>query len=134
MIKNISINDTILQLIDYKYNKNKRKFAKSINVAPQVISNIVSGRKSKHSYDIIRAILSTYDDINPEWLITGKGDMIRDTNKVQEELALYKKPPQKDDMIDFLKNQLIKKDEIIDKLLKTESIEIKKNDKNISNY
>lgn len=37
------------------------------------MSNIVSGRKSKPSYEVLSAIISTNDDINSRWLLTGKG-------------------------------------------------------------
>lgn len=73
-----NINDRIIQLIDFKANKNQKKFAEMIDFAPQVISNIVSGRKSKPSFDVLNAISSTFVDINNEWLLTGKGEMLKE--------------------------------------------------------
>lgn len=80
MIKFSSINDRITQLIDFKANKNQKKFAEMIDFAPQVISNIVSGRKSKPSFDVLNAISSSFVDINPEWLLTGEGEMLKSDN------------------------------------------------------
>ncbi len=80
MINFSNINDRITQLIDFKANKNQKKFAEMIDFAPQVISNIVSGRKSKPSFDVLNAISSTFVDINNEWLLTGKGEMLKVDN------------------------------------------------------
>ena len=98
MIFFMEINERILYLIDNKTNKNKRKFAEMIGFAPQVISNIVSGRKSNPSYDVIYSILSTFDDINANWLLTGNGSMLKEVAPVQadctgkvEELEKYNK-------------------------------------------
>ena len=73
-----SVNDRILYLIDNQLGGNKKKFAERIGFAPQVVFNIVSGRKSKPSFDVLEAIISSFDEISPEWLLTGKGAMLRD--------------------------------------------------------
>ncbi|ETK00922.1 hypothetical protein N425_12310 [Tannerella sp. oral taxon BU063 isolate Cell 2] len=72
-----SVNDRILYLIDSQLGGNKKKFAERIGFAPQVVFNIVSGRKSKPSFDVLEAIISSFDEISPEWLLTGKGAMLR---------------------------------------------------------
>ena len=73
-----SVNDRILYLIDNQLSGNKKKFAERIGFAPQVVFNIVSGRKSKPSFDVLEAIISSFDEISPEWLLTGKGAMLRE--------------------------------------------------------
>ncbi len=73
----IEVNDRILYIIENKTKSNKKKFAEIIGFAPQVISNIVSGRKSKPSYDVLNAILSSFDDVSAEWLLTGEGSMLK---------------------------------------------------------
>ena len=78
------INDRILYIIENKANKNKKQFAEMINVAPQVIQNIVSGRRNKPSFDILNAIISTFDDINSEWLITGNGEMFKNIDTITQ--------------------------------------------------
>ena len=72
-----SVNDRILYLIENQLSGNKKKFAERIGFAPQVVFNIVSGRKSKPSFDVLEAIISSFDEISPEWLLTGKGAMLR---------------------------------------------------------
>lgn len=72
-----SVNDRILHLIENQLGGSKKKFAERIGFAPQVVFNIVSGRKSKPSFDVLEAIISSFDEISPEWLLTGKGAMLR---------------------------------------------------------
>lgn len=77
MIDLETINERILYIIEIKADGNQKKFAETIGVMPQVINNIVSGRKSKPSFDVLKSIISTYVDLNPEWLLTGKGSMLK---------------------------------------------------------
>lgn len=77
MYKILDINERILYIIDNQYNGSQKKFAERIGFAAQVVFNIVSGRKSKPSYDVLYAILSTNDYINAEWLIMGHGEMLK---------------------------------------------------------
>jgi transcriptional regulator with XRE-family HTH domain len=52
------------------------KFADEIGVQRSSISHILSGR-NKPSYDFIIKILERFQGINAEWLMTGKGSMIK---------------------------------------------------------
>lgn len=52
------------------------RFADIIGVQKSSISHILSGR-NKPSFDFIEKILLKFPDINPEWLILGKGNMYR---------------------------------------------------------
>lgn len=78
-----NINDRISYFIDYQFNGNRKKFAESIDFSPQVIFNIVSGRKSKPSYEVLEAILSSFVDLNAEWLLTGKGEMLKTSSQAK---------------------------------------------------
>ena len=53
-----NINERILYLIENQYNDNQKKFAESIGYSAQVVFNIVSGRKTNPSYDVLNAIIS----------------------------------------------------------------------------
>jgi transcriptional regulator with XRE-family HTH domain len=57
------------------------KFADEIGVQRSSISHILSGR-NKPSYDFIIKILNRFSGINAEWLITGKGSMIKSIETV----------------------------------------------------
>lgn len=75
-IMEISIGDRINMLID-KFNRGSQKeFAAKVGIGATTLNNIVSGRKSDPSYDVINKILSKYTIVNSDWLITGKGDML----------------------------------------------------------
>ena len=52
------------------------KFADEIGVQRSSISHILSGR-NKPSYDFLSKILNRFSGINAEWLLTGKGSMIK---------------------------------------------------------
>ncbi|MCD8449434.1 helix-turn-helix domain-containing protein [Tenacibaculum dicentrarchi] len=80
----LNINERILYIIDNKVNSNKKKFAEMIGFAPQVVSNIVSGRKSKPSFDVLNAIKTSFDDLDSNWLLTGEGEMLKQEQPKQE--------------------------------------------------
>jgi len=71
------INDRIHRLV-HILNLNPTSFADSLKVSVTVIFNIIKGRRSKPSYDLIHKMLKTYDKLNAEWLITGDGPMWND--------------------------------------------------------
>ena len=56
------------------------QFAKIVGYRPSSISHILSGR-NKPGFDFIQEILKKFDKINPEWLILGRGEMYRTTDK-----------------------------------------------------
>ncbi len=66
--------DRISQILKTK-KLSASQFAVSIGVQPSSVSHVLSGR-NKPSLDFISKILSTYPDINAEWLIMGKGEVI----------------------------------------------------------
>ena len=72
-----TINDRIGQII-YHYKLNNSSLGKRIGLnSGGTITNIVSGRKSKPSYDILRKIAEVFP-VNTDWLLLGKGPMLRD--------------------------------------------------------
>lgn len=61
-------------------NLSMTKFADEIDVQRSNMSHVMNGR-NKASLDFIRRILKRYPDINPDWLLFGKGGMTRDDNQ-----------------------------------------------------
>ena len=57
-------------------NLSARQFAAEIHVQPGTISNMMSGRNNP-SYEVIKRIMERYPTLNPEWLISDRGDMWR---------------------------------------------------------
>ncbi len=73
------MNSRLLQFLNAE-NITQAQFADSIGVARASISHIISGR-NKPSYEFISAMMKQYPQLNPEWLILGKGRMYSDTQR-----------------------------------------------------
>ncbi|WP_421870077.1 hypothetical protein [Marinoscillum sp.] len=80
----MDINDRISDLIT-NLETNPNSFADKIGVKSPVIYNIIKGRRSKPSYDLLQKILITYSAINANWLLKGEGDIWREE---KESIAL----------------------------------------------
>lgn len=73
----MEINDRIQNLID-KLQLNPNAFAETVGVTSTVIYNIVKGRRSKPSFEVLQKILLTYQAINANWLLNGDGKIWKD--------------------------------------------------------
>lgn len=62
------------------------------------------GAISEIGGDRLARILTEYRNINPDWLLTGQGEMLRNTIPVEFTQAVL--PPPNDDIITLLKEQL----------------------------
>lgn len=80
------INDRIYRLIRV-LDMNPTSFSDSLEVSVTVIFNIIKGRRSKPSFDLILNILKTYDKLNAEWLIKGEGPMWNDDIVTSSEIT-----------------------------------------------
>lgn len=68
----------------------KQDFAIMLGISSSTLSHLSSGR-NKASLDLVVTVLQNFPEINPEWLILGKGEMKRSDNearldKVKEKL------------------------------------------------
>ena len=73
---NTTINERIKRIAEKLYNGNVNEMCKAIGVKQATMSNIVAGRKSKPSFEVINAIINN-SSINSDWLITGEGSMLQ---------------------------------------------------------
>lgn len=71
----MTINERISFIIQEK-NLNPNSFSNEIGVNSTVIHNILKGR-NKPSYDVLLKIISTFDDINIDWFMTGNGNIFK---------------------------------------------------------
>lgn len=76
------INSRILQIIDYKSNGNRRKFAEVIGIAQQSVNRLFNTDTRTKKYpvattEILVAITEMFVDINTRWLLTGEGEMLK---------------------------------------------------------
>lgn len=92
----IAMKNRILKFLEIE-NINPSKFADEIGVQRSSISHILSGRNNP-SLDLIQKILTRFDYINAEWLITGKGEMFKPNREPSLFDALYTKNENKDEI------------------------------------
>lgn len=73
----------LLRVIDVlTYSRmSKNAFAKKINMEQTTVNNQLLGKRGV-SIDLISNILKNFEQISPEWLITGNGNMLKDPNSV----------------------------------------------------
>lgn len=81
----MSINQRIQRLVDELHNGNKRAFATSIGVSPTVIENIIGTRQGNPSFDVTVKILFANENISSDWLMLGKGDMLKKPTSYKQE-------------------------------------------------
>ncbi len=67
--------ERIQQIMEYLGVK-PGEFAEQIGINRSAISHILNGR-NKPSLEVVNKILSRYDYINSDWLLFGKGDMLK---------------------------------------------------------
>lgn len=73
----MSKKDRLLDLIGHFSNGNKSEFARMIGVSPQAINTWIS----RDTFDI-ETIYSKCVNLSPEWLLTGKGPMLKNDTPV----------------------------------------------------
>lgn len=83
------MNERIALLLKFK-NISAAVFADEIDVQRSGISHILSGR-NKPSLEFIQKVLKVYPEINPEWLISGKGSMLKPQELFSEQEELQAK-------------------------------------------
>ena len=71
-----------IELIINSLKLNNNSFSMRIGVNSTVIHNIVKGRNAP-SFDVLQKILSSFDNINADWLITEKGEMINNNKRIE---------------------------------------------------
>lgn len=88
---------------------NNNSFARKLDVNPAVTFNIIEGRKTKPSYDLLEKIIFTFDNINLYWLLKGEGDMFGPAATAPgtaETAAPEPAAPRRDELVEVLKKQL----------------------------
>lgn len=78
------INKRIQELIAVVTKGNKRAFSAMVGVSPTVIENIVGSRQGKPGFDLLEKIAYSIENINLDWLITGRGEMLKEEQKKEE--------------------------------------------------
>lgn len=84
----MSINERIKHIADTLYNGNVNDMCRAIEVKQATMSNIVAGRLSKPSFEVISAIIEN-TNIDSNWLITGEGEMLKEKSQAVEIKPIY---------------------------------------------
>lgn len=72
----INLNDRILDVINEEFDGNISKFSKLISVPLSTLRNVVGGRRSSPSGDILVKMACSIEHLNCDWLLKGKGNML----------------------------------------------------------
>jgi transcriptional regulator with XRE-family HTH domain len=77
--------ERILEILKIK-NLSPAQFADLIGVQRSSISHLISGR-NKPSLEFIQKILKTFPEINTDWMLSGKGPVMKQENYINEEIT-----------------------------------------------
>ena len=69
------IKERIIEIMGYE-DLASSKFADTIGIQRSAMSHIMSGR-NKPSLDVVQKILERFTYVDSDWLLTGKGEMVR---------------------------------------------------------
>ena len=113
-----SISLRIKHLINKK-NMNISSFEKKIGVGNNSIGTIIR-RNSNISGEILSKILISFNDINAEWLMTGKGEMLKQTlskeYQTNEKINKLEEPTENIEVIAAQKKHIATLETIVDDL------------------
>lgn len=115
----IDVSERILLIMKHK-NLSKRAFAKLLDCSDTAINNIVT-KRNEPGFKILSGILQTYVDISPEWLLTGKGEMLRSDSvrlEPEDQKTLKDLVKSQKSEIEYLRGKLEEKDKVISNLTK----------------
>lgn len=73
-------------LVDYFCKGNKTAFGRETDILPGVLASIIGGRLSKPSFELLQKIVTRYPEINGDWLLLGRGPMLKLTSDRQPAL------------------------------------------------
>jgi transcriptional regulator with XRE-family HTH domain len=82
------INKRFVEILNVYFNRNVSEFARSTGIPQPTLNNIVANRLNSPSAENIEKLLNSMQDINAEWLLTGRGEMEKSEIKYNSGIAL----------------------------------------------
>lgn len=104
--------ERLKQLIDY-YGISTNLFSQKIGVSEGTIRKILTQNTTIRS-DTLEKISQNFTEINLDWLITGRGEMLLENS---QEGSCFSNSDNISRLIDILQDTLVEKDKQIDRLL-----------------
>ena len=77
-----TVNERIRLIAEKLYKNNVNELCRALGIKQATMSNIVAGRMSKPSFEVLLAIVEK-SNISADWLITGRGEMLNNINTGQ---------------------------------------------------
>jgi phage repressor protein C with HTH and peptisase S24 domain len=88
MFRNL-VSQRLSDIIEQFAEGNEKRFAESIGVKPAVINNYTKGKQqSKPGFEVLQKICDAYPSINIEWLINGRGQLLKGRSKPTERVLV----------------------------------------------
>lgn len=122
-------NQRFKEVIDYTCKGNILKFSNEIGVSQPRISRLFtidkrSGKYPLISFDILQATINKFININSEWLINGKGEMLKTENKdgPLDPVPVQTVPELQQMVIDMQKREINRLQNEIDQLKKEQPL------------
>ena len=79
----VNMKDRIVKIME-RERMGQAQFANAIGIQRAAMSHIISGRNNP-SLDVMLKILHRYPQLNPDWLLFGKGEMLRSSDSSIEQ-------------------------------------------------
>lgn len=79
----MEINDRINQIIEHEH-LSIAAFARKIGIGDQTVRSVCVLRRNKPGYDFLSSLIQTFEWLDPKWLLTGDGNMVRPDDNVVE--------------------------------------------------
>lgn len=83
--------ERIKEVLDWS-RLSQRAFAKKIDYSTTSFNNYVLGKRDGMDGALLMNILSTFVDINPDWLLRGEGEMLREVDGIIRDDGVAYKP------------------------------------------
>lgn len=87
----VNMKDRIVKIME-RERMGQAQFASAIGIQRAAMSHIISGRNNP-SLDVMLKILHRYPQLNPDWLLFGKGEMLRSSDSSVEQAEDQVKTP-----------------------------------------
>lgn len=99
------LNQRIIQLM-VRLEHSKSSFAKALDVSLPLMTHITSGR-NKPGLDLLQRILTQYEQVNPDWLLLGSGDMFRKKAPKPDLTPIYRLLEHNRDVLNQIQPKLV---------------------------